>query len=57
MTALVDKFANQLDWNLLRTFMVIVQERSITLAAHRLSVTQLLGQRGPAAWKSGWTAG
>ena len=40
MTALVDKFANQLDWNLLRTFMVIVQERSITLAAHRLSVTQ-----------------
>ena len=23
MTALVDKFANQLDWNLLRTFMVI----------------------------------
>lgn len=40
MTALLDKFANQLDWNLLRTFMVIVQERSITLAAHRLSVTQ-----------------
>ena len=36
----MDKFANQLDWNLLRTFMVIVQERSITLAAHRLSVTQ-----------------
>lgn len=40
MTALLDKFANQLDWNLLRTFMVIVQERSITLAAHRMSVTQ-----------------
>jgi DNA-binding transcriptional LysR family regulator len=40
MTAPLDKFANQLDWNLLRTFMVIVQERSITLAAHRLSVTQ-----------------
>ncbi|WP_265706967.1 LysR family transcriptional regulator [Verminephrobacter aporrectodeae] len=40
MIALLDKFANQLDWNLLRTFMVIVQERSITLAAHRLSVTQ-----------------
>lgn len=34
------KFANQLDWNLLRTFMVIVQERSITQAAHRLNVTQ-----------------
>lgn len=40
MIAPLDKFANQLDWNLLRTFMVIVQERSITLAAHRLSVTQ-----------------
>ena len=57
MTALVDKFANQLDWNLLRTFMVIVQERSITLAAHRLSVTQPRSARPCAAWKSGWTAG
>ena len=40
MTLPHDKFANQLDWNLLRTFMVIVQERSITLAAHRLALTQ-----------------
>lgn len=40
MTAPLDRFAGQLDWNLLRTFMVIVQERSITLAANRLSVTQ-----------------
>ena len=31
-----DKFVRQLDWNLLRTFVVIVQEGSITRAAHRL---------------------
>ena len=36
----LDRLANQLDWNLLRTFMVIVQERSITSAAMRLNVTQ-----------------
>lgn len=36
----LNRLANQLDWNLLRTFMVIVQERSITGAAHRLNVTQ-----------------
>ncbi|MFT5742944.1 MAG: DNA-binding transcriptional LysR family regulator [Paracoccaceae bacterium] len=31
-----DKFVRQLDWNLLRTFVVIVEEGSITRAAHRL---------------------
>lgn len=36
----LNRLANQLDWNLLRTFMVIVQERSITGAAQRLNVTQ-----------------
>ncbi|QGX99085.1 LysR family transcriptional regulator [Roseovarius faecimaris] len=30
------KFVFQLDWNLLRTFLVIAEEQSITLAAHRL---------------------
>lgn len=40
MTISLDKFADQLDWNLLRTFMVIVQERSLTRAAARLNVTQ-----------------
>lgn len=30
------KFVFQLDWNLLRTFLVIAEERSITRAAHRL---------------------
>ena len=30
----------QLDWNLLRTFIVIVQERSITRAANRLLLSQ-----------------
>lgn len=30
------KFVFQLDWNLLRTFLVIAEEHSITLAAHRL---------------------
>ncbi len=30
------KFAFTLDWNLLRTFMVIAEEQSITRAAHRL---------------------
>jgi DNA-binding transcriptional LysR family regulator len=40
MTLSLDKFADQLDWNLLRTFMVIVQEGSITRAAGRLAVTQ-----------------
>jgi len=36
----LDRLALQLDWNLLLTFMVIVQERSITGAAHRLNVSQ-----------------
>ncbi|WP_299843862.1 LysR family transcriptional regulator [uncultured Jannaschia sp.] len=36
----LDRLAVQLDWNLLRTFMVIVQERSITAAAQRLNVSQ-----------------
>lgn len=36
----LDRLAIQLDWNLLRTFMVIVQERSITAAAQRLNVSQ-----------------
>ena len=40
MSFQLNRFANQLDWNLLRTFMVIVQERSITAAAQRLNVTQ-----------------
>ncbi len=40
MSFQLDRLANQLDWNLLRTFMVIVQERSITGAALRLNVTQ-----------------
>jgi len=34
------RFAYDLDWNLLRTFMVIVEERSITLAAARLGLKQ-----------------
>lgn len=36
----LDKLGNQLDWNLLRTFMVIVQEGGITAAAGRLFLTQ-----------------
>lgn len=40
MSFKLDRLANQLDWNLLRTYMVIVQERSITSAALRLNVTQ-----------------
>ena len=36
----LDRLAVQLDWNLLRTFMVIVQERSITGAAQRLNISQ-----------------
>lgn len=31
-----DKFVSQLDWNLLRTFVVLVEEASFTRAAHRL---------------------
>ncbi len=34
------RLGQQLDWNLLRTFMVIVQEGSITKAGVRLSLTQ-----------------
>ena len=40
MSTRLNRLANQLDWNLLRTFMVIVQERSITGASQRLNVTQ-----------------
>lgn len=36
----LDKLGNELDWNLLRTFMVIVQEGSITAAASKLLLTQ-----------------
>ena len=36
----MDKFARNLDWNLLYTFMVIVQEEGIVTAADRLCVTQ-----------------
>jgi len=37
---LSDQVAWDLDWNLLRTFMVIVQERGITAAAKRLNLKQ-----------------
>jgi len=36
----MDKFARNLDWNLLYTFMVIVQEEGMASAAERLLVTQ-----------------
>lgn len=36
----MDQFARNLDWNLLYTFMVIVQEEGIVTAAQRLYVTQ-----------------
>lgn len=36
----LDRFARNLDWNLLRTFVVIVQEGSITGAANRLLLQQ-----------------
>ena len=35
-----DRLARELDWNLLRTFMVIVQEGGITAAADRLLLKQ-----------------
>jgi len=35
-----EKFAGELDWNLLRTFVTIVQEGGITAAAHRLLLRQ-----------------
>lgn len=37
---LSEKFVGELDWNLLRTFVVIVQEGGITAAAHRLLLRQ-----------------
>jgi len=36
----LDRFARNLDWNLLRTFVVVVQEGGITAAANRLLVQQ-----------------
>lgn len=35
-----DRFARQLDWNLLRTFLVIAEERNLTRAADRLFLCQ-----------------
>ena len=35
-----DSFVRKLDWNLLRTFAVVVDQASITVAAHKLSVSQ-----------------
>jgi DNA-binding transcriptional LysR family regulator len=37
---LLDRTAGQLNWNLLRTFLIIVEERSITRAADRLLLKQ-----------------
>jgi DNA-binding transcriptional LysR family regulator len=36
----LDRFARSLDWNLLFTFMVVVQEQGMTAAAERLLLTQ-----------------
>ncbi|MFP3186780.1 MAG: LysR family transcriptional regulator, partial [Paraburkholderia sp.] len=37
----IARFLNdRLDWNLLRTYLVIMQERSVSRAAARLHVTQ-----------------
>ena len=36
----IDDFARGLDWNLLRTFVVVAQEKSITRAAERLALQQ-----------------
>lgn len=36
----LERFAHYLDWNLLRTFVVLVEERSITAAANRLLLQQ-----------------
>ncbi|MFP3588922.1 LysR family transcriptional regulator, partial [Paraburkholderia sp. SIMBA_055] len=37
----IARFLNdRLDWNLLRTYLVIMQERSLSRAAARLHVTQ-----------------
>lgn len=38
--AALEKFTRQLDWNLLRTFMMIVQEGGITRAADRMLLAQ-----------------
>ncbi|EKV30024.1 transcriptional regulator, LysR family protein [Caenispirillum salinarum AK4] len=38
--AALERFARELDWNLLRTFMVIVQEGGITRAADRMLLKQ-----------------
>lgn len=36
----LDRFARELDWNLLRTFLIIVEEGSLTSAANRLLLKQ-----------------
>lgn len=36
----LDRFARNLDWNLLRTLVVVVQEGSITATANRLLIQQ-----------------
>src|SRR5687768_9264146 len=36
----LERFAHNLDWNLLRTFVVVVEEGSITAAANRLLLQQ-----------------
>ncbi|MGL1645734.1 helix-turn-helix domain-containing protein, partial [Vibrio parahaemolyticus] len=40
MARRAERLAWDLDWNLLRTFMVIVEEQSITAAADRLGLKQ-----------------
>ena len=40
MAGRLERFAHNLDWNLLRTFVVLVEEGSITAAANRLLLQQ-----------------
>ena len=42
----LERFAHNLDWNLLRTFVVVVEEGSITAAANRLLLQQPARQHG-----------
>ena len=55
----LERFAHNLDWNLLRTFVVVVEEGSITAAANRLLLHRSfeVGLRPVPACRSGSVGG
>ena len=49
-----ERLLRNLDWNLLYTFLVIVEESSITGAARKLALASRVSAMPSSAWKGTW---